>query len=98
MSLAGTLQYFTQTNLNDLGLSQMMDTTDQNCLEGRVPSWIKITGRKEELVARVLSAFKTDVVLTKTAEEVEREIVSDYKACLKMDANIAQRKLGPKSW
>ena len=37
----------------------------------------KTTGRKEELVARVLFVFETDFVLTKTAEEVEREIVSD---------------------
>ena len=46
----------------------------------------------------MLFAFQTDVVLTKKAEEVERETVSDYKASLKMDANTAETKLAPESW
>ena len=54
----------------------------------------KTTGRKEELNVRV---FVADVVLTKTAEEVEREGASDYKPCMKMDENTAETKLGPES-
>ena len=46
----------------------------------------------------MLLASETDVVLSKTVEEVEHEIVSDYKACLKKGSNTAETKLGPESW
>ena len=47
-----------------------------------------------------MRVFVADVVLTKTAEEVEVEVegASDYKPCMKMDENTAETKLGPESW
>ena len=45
---------------------------------------LKTTGKKEELVARVFVAIENDVPLIKTAEEVEFEIVTDYKAKLEV--------------
>ena len=40
---------------------------------------LRISGRKEILVARVYSAMENNVMPTKTAEEVEHEILSEYK-------------------
>ena len=51
---------------------------------------LKTTGEKEELVARVFVAIENDVPLTETAEEVGREIVSDYKPSLKSDERHCQ--------
>ena len=50
---------------------------------------LKTTGEKE-LVARVFVAIENDVPLTETAEEVGREIVSDYKPSLKSDERHCQ--------
>lgn len=43
---------------------------------------LKISGRKEELVARVFVALENNVPVVKTAEEVESEIANEYKAKL----------------
>ena len=45
---------------------------------------LKTAGKKEEIVAGVYVAIENDVPLIKTAEEVEREIVSDYKVKLEV--------------
>lgn len=43
---------------------------------------LKVTGKKEELVARVFVAVENDVPLLKTAEEVEQEIAKEYETKL----------------
>jgi len=44
---------------------------------------LKTNGKKEELVARVFVAIENEVPTVKTAEEVEREIATEYEAKLK---------------
>ncbi len=43
---------------------------------------LRVTGRKQELIARVFVACENDVPVVKTAEEVQKEIVTEYKAKL----------------
>ena len=43
---------------------------------------LKVSRRKEELVARVFVAIENDVPLQKTAEEVEQEIATEYETKL----------------
>ena len=43
---------------------------------------LKLSGRKQELAARVFVAIENNVPIVKTAEEVESEIANDYKAKL----------------
>ena len=43
------------------------------CLRG-----LKVSGKKEELVARVFVAAENDVPIVKTAVEVQAEIAEDY--------------------
>ena len=46
----------------------------------------RITGRKEELVARVFAAAENNVQPVINAEEVERQIKVDYEKKLKIDS------------
>ena len=46
---------------------------------------LKVHGRKEELVTRVFVAHENDVPLVKSADEVEQEIVDEYKEKLFVD-------------
>ncbi len=46
---------------------------------------LKVSGRKEELVARVFVAIENDVQIVKTAEEVQREIATEYQNKLIID-------------
>ena len=50
------------------------------CLRG-----LKVHGCKEDLVARVFVAHENNVPLVKAAEEVEQEIVAEYKDKLVVD-------------
>ena len=43
---------------------------------------LKLSGRKQELPARVFVAIENNVPIVKTAEEIESEIANDYKAKL----------------
>ena len=43
---------------------------------------LKVSGRKEELVARVFVAIQNDVPLQKTAEEVDQDIATEYETKL----------------
>ena len=54
----------------------------KNCLHLR---GLKVSGKKEELVARVFVAIENDVPLVKTAEEVEKEVAFDYRQKLNME-------------
>ena len=54
----------------------------KNCLRLR---GLKVSGKKEELVARVFVAIENDVPLVKTAQEVEKEIAFDYQQKLNME-------------
>ena len=54
----------------------------KNCLRLR---GLKVSGKKEELVARVFAAIENDVPLVKTAQEVEKEIAFDYQQKLNME-------------
>ena len=46
---------------------------------------LKVTGKKAVLVARGFSAFENNVVVIKTAEEVEAELRQEYDDKLKLD-------------
>ena len=46
---------------------------------------LRVTGRKNELVARVFVALENNVPIVKTAEEVEKELSVCYRDKLKLD-------------
>ena len=46
---------------------------------------LKVAGQKQELVARAFSAVENDVKPLKTAEEVEQQIIAEYKDKLKLE-------------
>ena len=47
---------------------------------------LKVSGQKEELIARVLVASENDVQIVKTAEEVQQEIAKEYQKKLVIGA------------
>ena len=49
---------------------------------------LKVSGRKEELVARVFSAVENNVQPVKSATEIEEEIRMEYQYKLKLDVTI----------
>ena len=49
---------------------------------------LKLSGRKQELIARVFAASENDVQPIQSAPEVEQQLHTEYKEKLKMDGNI----------
>ena len=44
--------------------------------------WLKVSGKRAELVARVFIAAETNVQPVKTAQEIEHELMSEYQTKL----------------
>ena len=49
---------------------------------------LKVTGKKNELIARVFVALENDVPIVKTAEEVEMEMATSYQDKLKLEDGV----------
>eukprot|EP00794_Sanderia_malayensis_P019455 gene19455-biopygen14438 len=49
---------------------------------------LKITGKKEELAARVFFAMENDLPVVKTAEEVQKDIAKEYEAKLLVNGDV----------
>jgi len=49
---------------------------------------LKVTGKKNELIARVFVALENDVPIVKTAEEVEKEMATSYQDKLKLEDGV----------
>ena len=49
---------------------------------------LKVTGKKNELIARVFVALENDVPIVKTAEEVEMEMATSYQDKVKLEDGV----------
>ena len=49
---------------------------------------LKVTGKKNELIARVFVALENDLPIVKTAEEAEKEMTTSYQDELKLEDGV----------